>query len=137
MRESPYAPANTKENENYTHYLYMIKCKQGQQSKKGSLNTSDGAGLSFRTIHHWRITVGKKIAVSIGENGDTRLVDSVIDLAKNMRLKIIAEGVETKAQADYLRRKQIDFLQGYYFFKPLPASELIHQIIARDRVLAS
>ncbi len=83
------------------------------------------------------IKIDKLFVSQIGGNGDTRLVDSVSDLAKNMRLKIIAEGVETKVQADYLRRKQIDFLQGYYFFKPLPASELIHQIIARDRVLAS
>ncbi|MNP45167.1 hypothetical protein D3C76_1390670 [compost metagenome] len=83
MRESPYAPANTKENENYTHYLYMIKCKQGQQSKKGSLNTSDGAGLSFRTIHHWRITVGKKIAVSIG--GKNIQSDSPLPVLKEVR----------------------------------------------------
>jgi len=34
MRESPYAPTNTKENENYTHYPSVIKCKQGHKVKK-------------------------------------------------------------------------------------------------------
>lgn len=82
------------------------------------------------------IKIDKLFVSQIGMSEDTRLVDSVIALAKNMHLKIIAEGVETEVQADYLRRKQIDYLQGYYFFKPLPASELIHQIIARDRTLA-
>lgn len=82
------------------------------------------------------IKIDKLFVSQIGVNADTRLVDSVIDLAKNMRLKIIAEGVETAAQADYLRRKRIDFLQGYYFCKPLPASELIHQVLSQNQVQA-
>ncbi len=83
------------------------------------------------------IKIDKLFVSQIGVNDDTRLVDSVIDLAKNMHLKIIAEGVETQAQADYLRRKQIDFLQGFYFCKPLPASELIHQVMVQRQALAS
>lgn len=83
------------------------------------------------------IKIDKLFVSQIGVNDDTRLVDSVIALAKNMRLKIIAEGVETQAQADYLRRKQIDFLQGYYFCKPLPANELIHQVMEQRQALAS
>ena len=83
------------------------------------------------------IKLDKLFVSQIGVNEDTRLVDSVIALAKNMHLKIIAEGVETEAQANYLRHKQIDFLQGYLFSKPLPASELIHQITSRSQALAS
>ncbi|MCU6665874.1 EAL domain-containing protein [Silvania hatchlandensis] len=76
------------------------------------------------------IKIDKLFVSQIGVSDDTRLVDSLIDLAKNMHLKIIAEGVETKAQADHLRNKHIDYLQGYYFSKPLSASELIHQVAA-------
>jgi len=83
------------------------------------------------------IKLDKLFVSQIGVSEDTRLVDSVIALAKNMHLKIIAEGVETQAQADYLRHKHIDFMQGYYFCKPLPARELIHQVIAGERALAS
>jgi EAL domain-containing protein (putative c-di-GMP-specific phosphodiesterase class I) len=66
----------------------------------------------------------------IGVSADTRLVDSMIALAKNMHLKIIAEGVETQVQANYLRAKQIDFLQGFYFCRPLPVEELLNVVMA-------
>lgn len=83
------------------------------------------------------IKIDKMFVSQIGVSTDTRLVDSLIDLAKNMHLKIIAEGVETEAQADYLRHKEIDYLQGYYFSKPLPASELIHRVVHRGQALVS
>lgn len=77
------------------------------------------------------IKIDKMFVSQIGVSADTRLVDSVIALAKNMRMKIIAEGVETPAQCDYLRAKQIDFMQGFYFCKPLPVDELISVVMAQ------
>jgi len=47
-----------------------------------------------------------------------------------MHLKIIAEGVETQVQANYLRAKQVDFLQGFYFCRPLPVEELLNVVMA-------
>lgn len=77
------------------------------------------------------IKIDKMFVSQIGVNDDTRLVDSLIDLAKNMHLKIIAEGVETQVQADYLRAKKIDFMQGFYFCKPLPVNELMRVVKAQ------
>lgn len=71
------------------------------------------------------IKIDKLFVGQIRENGDTRLLDSLINLAKNMDLRIIAEGVETQAQADYLRVKNCDYLQGYYFCKPVQIDELV------------
>lgn len=76
------------------------------------------------------IKIDKLFVSQISENGDTRLVDSLIELAKKMHLRIIAEGVETKAQADYLRLKDSDFLQGYYFGKPMKIDELVGKVNA-------
>lgn len=78
------------------------------------------------------IKIDKMFVSQIGVGGDTRLVDSVIALAKNMHLRIIAEGVETQEQADYLRAKQIDFLQGFYFCKPMPVEDLLPLVMAQD-----
>ncbi len=52
---------------------------------------------------------------------DTILVNGIIALAKSLKLKVIAEGVETQAQQDHLKEQQCDRLQGYYLFKPMPA----------------
>ena len=44
-------------------------------------------------------------------------------MAHKLGLKVIAEGVETKVQLDLLTAAGCDFVQGYYFSKPLPANE--------------
>jgi EAL domain-containing protein (putative c-di-GMP-specific phosphodiesterase class I) len=51
------------------------------------------------------------------------IVDTIINLAKNLNLKVIAEGVETQEQANYLKVHQCDQIQGYYFSKPLTCNE--------------
>ncbi len=52
-----------------------------------------------------------------------KIIYSVIKLAKWMNLFVIAEGVETKEQLDYLRKMKCHFAQGFYFAKPMPAEE--------------
>lgn len=71
------------------------------------------------------IKIDKLFVGQIGEGGDTRIIDTLIELAQKMNLRMIAEGVETRAQADYLRVKRCDFLQGYYLCRPVPLEELI------------
>ncbi|MFV0576680.1 MAG: EAL domain-containing protein [Vibrio sp.] len=53
------------------------------------------------------------------------LVDNIIDLAQRLHVKIVAEGVETKDQLDYLVEKNVDYIQGYYYSKPIPLEEFI------------
>ncbi|MRR50743.1 MAG: EAL domain-containing protein [Rhodocyclaceae bacterium] len=48
---------------------------------------------------------------------------SIIALGRSLDLKVIAEGVETREQLDYLKRHECDEIQGYYFSKPLPATD--------------
>ena len=51
------------------------------------------------------------------------IVDSIIGLAQRMKLRVIAEGVETADQLSYLRASRCDEMQGYYFSKALPSDE--------------
>lgn len=59
---------------------------------------------------------------------------AIIDLAHNLKLKVIAEGVETAAQMGYLQRKRCDEIQGYPFSKPLPTEEF-GRMLADGRTL--
>ena len=53
------------------------------------------------------------------------LVDNIIDLAKRLDLAIVAEGVETQEQLDYLRTHDVDYIQGYFYGRPMPLNEFI------------
>jgi diguanylate cyclase (GGDEF)-like protein/PAS domain S-box-containing protein len=53
------------------------------------------------------------------------LVEAIINMARSLKLEVVAEGVETDAQMDFLRQRGCDTAQGYYFSKPLPAAEFL------------
>ncbi|WP_298234801.1 EAL domain-containing protein [uncultured Azohydromonas sp.] len=59
---------------------------------------------------------------------DAAICKAVIGLAHNLDLRVVAEGVETEAQAQYLRQQQCDELQGYLFSKPVPAGDFAHMV---------
>ena len=65
---------------------------------------------------------------------DAAIVTSIIALAHNLKLAVIAEGVETLAQLDYLRSHGCDEMQGYYFSKPVPADQF-EALLAEGRCL--
>ncbi|WP_300758946.1 EAL domain-containing protein [Janthinobacterium sp.] len=49
----------------------------------------------------------------------------IIDMARTLNMQIVAEGIETQAQADYLLERQVEFGQGWLFAKALPAAEFL------------
>ena len=51
-------------------------------------------------------------------------------MARSLRLRVIAEGVETIAQMEFLKVRSCNEMQGYYFSKPLPAGELTEMMTA-------
>lgn len=62
---------------------------------------------------------------------DRAIAKTIILLAKNLKMKVTAEGVETKAQLEYLSEKLCDEVQGFYYYKPMPAEEVekyLHRI---------
>ena len=53
---------------------------------------------------------------------DTAIVRSIVGMAHNLRLAVVAEGVETQEQADFLRRRACEEAQGFLFARPVPAA---------------
>lgn len=58
-----------------------------------------------------------------GDLDDVAITQAIIGLAHSLGLKVVAEGVETEAQLDFLRRQRCEQIQGYIYSKPLPADE--------------
>jgi diguanylate cyclase (GGDEF)-like protein len=59
----------------------------------------------------------------IGPTEQSGLADAIIAMGKSLSMTVVAQGVETKEQADFLRAHACDELQGFYFNRPLPANQ--------------
>lgn len=71
-----------------------------------------------------RIKIDTQFIRGISENAkDIIVTDIIINLAKSLGLRVIAEGVETKAQVDFLSQRKCDEVQGFYYYKPMPIEE--------------
>lgn len=65
---------------------------------------------------------------------DCEIVNAIIAMAHGLRLKVVAEGVETAAQQQFLQQRGCDEMQGYYFSKPIPADQFA-QLVTRVTIL--
>ncbi len=67
--------------------------------------------------------------------GDAAIVSAMISMARSLRLRVVAEGVETAEQFAFLRSKECDEAQGYYFSRPMPTEDVTRMLLDR-RLLA-
>jgi diguanylate cyclase (GGDEF)-like protein/PAS domain S-box-containing protein len=80
-----------------------------------------------------RLKIDKSFIDDLPDDENDRAVASaVISLGQKLNLRVIAEGVETEAQAAFLRENNCDEMQGYFFSKPLPAAGIEELIRARS-----
>jgi EAL domain-containing protein (putative c-di-GMP-specific phosphodiesterase class I) len=72
------------------------------------------------------LKIDQSFVAMIGVDALSRhILDTIIELSAKLDLGIVAEGVETQAQADYLTAHNVNFLQGYLYGKPMPAADFI------------
>lgn len=84
---------------------------------------------SLKYLHETEVDIIKidMMYVATIESGNTKILDNIISLARSLDVLILAEGVETQAQFDYLKARNIERYQGYLFGKPLPIDEFIQK----------
>jgi diguanylate cyclase (GGDEF)-like protein len=69
-------------------------------------------------------------------DGDAAIVTAVIGMARSLRLRVVAEGVETAEQFAFLRAKDCDEAQGFYFSRPAGADEITRMLLDRRMLVA-
>ena len=92
-----------------------------------------GTGYSsFSYLRQFRVSKLKIDRVFIRDVAvnpdDAAITTAIISMAKSLRLKVIAEGVEDEAQMSFLRAHQCDEIQGYYFSKPLAVDKVADKL---------
>ena len=76
------------------------------------------------------LKIDKSFSDEVMEDKRGRIIlESIIEMAKKLEIKTVAEGIETKEQLEYLKQIGCDMVQGYYFEKPLPIEEFEEKYI--------
>jgi EAL domain-containing protein (putative c-di-GMP-specific phosphodiesterase class I) len=118
-----------------TETMLMQDLKQSlpvleELSKLGIRLSVDDFGTGYSSLSYLRklpidtLKIDRSFVKEMAEGSDDEaIVAAIAALARALNLRVIAEGVETKAQADLLRVHGCQFMQGYLFSKPLPILE--------------
>ncbi|EIJ41046.1 PAS domain S-box/diguanylate cyclase (GGDEF) domain-containing protein [Beggiatoa alba B18LD] len=71
---------------------------------------------------------------AINKQEDASLVKAIIAMAQGLKLKVIAEGVETQEQLSFLHQLHCEYVQGFYFFKPLSVTDFEKHVLEKHNV---
>ena len=63
------------------------------------------------------------------DDNNAAITNTIITLAQNLNLNVIAEGVETKEQAEFLSSRNCYLMQGYYFSRPMKAEDITEKYL--------
>jgi len=106
----------------------------------GILISIDDFGTGYSSLSYLsqlsidKLKVDRSFVMNIpADSDDVAIVKTIISLAKNLNLELIAEGVETKEQVDFLLKEGCNIIQGYYFSKPLSINETRAYLLSKRK----
>jgi diguanylate cyclase (GGDEF)-like protein/PAS domain S-box-containing protein len=101
-----------------------------QSVREGGVQVAvDDFGTGYSSLSYLRkfpvdaLKIDQSFVRQISNGDDTTIVTAVIGMARNLKLRVVAEGVETVEELTFLRTHQCDEAQGYYFSQPVPAQQ--------------
>ncbi len=108
-------------------------------AKIGMQIALDDFGTGYSSLKHLRsfpggtIKIDRSFVSNIASNADdAAIVRAIIGMAHNMRLKVVAEGVETTDQLQFLEQLNCDAVQGYLFSKPVPSHQVTKEFLTKN-----
>ncbi|HEY1405782.1 MAG TPA: EAL domain-containing protein [Spirochaetota bacterium] len=114
--------------------VYML----GQFRTMGINIAIDDFGIGYSSLSYLknlpadRIKIDKSFVWEIGENEKTEaIIESIVVLAQRMRLEVVAEGVETAVQNEFLHRRGCGFVQGYLYGKPVTSDAIERNFLTK------
>jgi diguanylate cyclase len=109
-----------------TQSAFEILAQSGVFLSIDDFGTGHSSLSYLRQLPARQLKIDKSFIDDLEPSNDARaIVDAIIRLAHALGLRVVAEGVETEAQRNILRRLGCDELQGYFFAKPMPAEVLL------------
>lgn len=113
------------ENKKFSEYLSQLR-------NSGCSISLDDFGTGYSSLSYLRnfpidyLKIDRSFIIGIDVNEEAlALLTSIIDMAKALNIKTIAEGVETKAQLTILDKLNCDYIQGFFFSKPIRSDDFI------------
>ncbi|MBO4914192.1 MAG: EAL domain-containing protein [Oscillospiraceae bacterium] len=108
---------------------------------KGFLVLMDDFGSGYSSLNMLRslnVDVIKLDAqflrMNKGDRKGIQIIESIVDMAKTMGMPIIVEGVETQEEIEFLSSLGCSYVQGYYFYRPMPARDFEKLISAPEKI---
>jgi diguanylate cyclase (GGDEF)-like protein len=99
----------------------------------------DDFGTGYSSLAYLRrlpvsqLKIDRSFIAALGQGEDEALVRSIVDLAHNLKLEVVAEGVESAAVCDRLRALGCDLAQGHFICAPGAAAQVRERVTLRDR----
>ncbi|MGD7045830.1 EAL domain-containing protein [Jeotgalibacillus proteolyticus] len=115
--------------------IKLVVAKLEKLRSMGIKISVDDFGSGYSSLSHLKnlpidiLKIDKTFIDDIENNrSNAAIVSTILNLARNLSLTVIAEGVENKKQYEILKEKGCDQIQGYFLSKPLPAGEIVQLV---------
>ena len=71
------------------------------------------------------LKIDRSFLREVNGGGDSQVIEAIMAMAESLKMSVVAEGVETREQLSYLKKRGCDYAQGYLISRPLPAHEIL------------
>ncbi|MGP1720639.1 bifunctional diguanylate cyclase/phosphodiesterase [Shewanella frigidimarina] len=115
-----------------------------EELRRRGLNISvDDFGTGYSSLSYLvnfpvdQIKIDKSFIKKIAQGERHKaIIEAIVSMSRALDLSVIAEGVETQAELDFIKEQQIDAVQGYYFYKPMPKNDFLTLLAEQQNKLS-